>query len=79
MEGPTHDNNVDCHRCSFGGLRSQRAECGNHGDLSADEVSQQFRQGIVFAFQPVVLDRHVLALYVPGFAESLLETTDALR
>jgi hypothetical protein len=36
-----------------------------HGDLSADEVSQQFRQAIVFAFQPVVLDRHVFALDVP--------------
>jgi hypothetical protein len=53
-------------------LRRERAERGDDGDLSADEVGQQLRQAIVFAFQLVVLDRHVFALDVAGFADLLL-------
>jgi hypothetical protein len=57
-------------------LRREGAERGDDGDLSADEVGQQLRQAIVFAFQLVVLDRHVFALDVAGFAEAFLETAD---
>src|SRR6516162_11341491 len=67
-------DNRDCHRCSFGCLRGYGTGCGDHGHSLADEVSQQFRQAIVFAFQPVILDRHVLALDVAGFTKAFAET-----
>ena len=46
---------------------------GDHGHLTADQVGHQRRQPIVLALQPVVLDRHVLALDVTGFAEAFAE------
>jgi hypothetical protein len=45
-------------------LRREGAERGDDGDLSADEVGQQLRQAMFFAFQLVVVDRHVFALDV---------------
>ena len=41
---------------------------GDDGHTTADQVGHQRRQAIVLALQPVVLDRHVLALDVAGFA-----------
>ena len=46
---------------------------GDHGHPTADQVSHQRRQAIVLALQPVVLDRHVLAFDVAGFAEAFAE------
>ena len=46
---------------------------GDDGHTTADQVSHQRRQAIVLALQPVVLDRHVLALDVAGFAQALAE------
>ena len=61
-------------RCrSFGRERGHVAGRGDDGHLSADQISHQRRQAIVLALQPVVLDRHVLALDVAGFAEAFAE------
>jgi hypothetical protein len=38
-----------------------------------NQVSHQRRQAIVLAFQPVILDRYVLAFDVAGFAEPFAE------
>ena len=46
---------------------------GNHSNATADEVGHERRQAIVLALQPVVLDRHVLALDVAGFVEGFAE------
>ena len=43
----------------------------DHGHTTANQIGHQRRQAIVLAFQPVVLDRHVLALDVAGFAKPL--------
>jgi hypothetical protein len=39
----------------------------------ADEVSHQSRQAIVLALQPVILDRHIPAFDVAGFAQASAE------
>ena len=57
-------------RCSFGRARDDGAGRGDHGNLPADQVGQQGRQPVVSAFQPVILDRHVLTLDVTGFVEA---------
>src|SRR4029079_1704302 len=50
---------------SFGRLASKvAARRGDNGDATADEVGHERRQAVVLAVQPVVLDRHVLALDV---------------
>jgi hypothetical protein len=49
---------------------NMRAVAGDDGHTTADQVSHQRRQAIEFALQPVVLDRHVLALDIAGFAEA---------
>jgi hypothetical protein len=55
---------------SFGRDRSERTGGRrDHGHTTADQVSHQRRQVIELAFQPVVLDRHVLALDVAGFTK----------
>jgi hypothetical protein len=38
--------------------------------LSANQFGHQCRQAIVFAFDPMVFDRYVLAFNVAGFAQS---------
>ena len=58
---------------SFGRDRSAAAGRGDHGHTTADQVSHQRRQAIVLALQPVVLDRHVLALDVAGFTKAFAE------
>ena len=57
----------------FGRDRSGAHGRGDHGHTTADQVSHQRRQAIVLALQPVVLDRHVLALDIAGFAKSFAE------
>jgi hypothetical protein len=62
---------------SFGCLGTN-AESGrrDHGHTTADEVSHERRKAIELALQPVVLDRHVLALDVAGFVEAFAERSD---
>src|SRR5262249_35706715 len=45
----------------------------DNADATADEVGHERRQAVVFAVQPMVLHRHVLALYVAGFGEAFTE------
>ena len=59
--------------CSFGRERGRVAGRGDHGHPAADQISHQCRQAIVLALQPVVLDRHVLAVDVAGFVEAFAE------
>jgi hypothetical protein len=56
--------------CSFGRERGHAAGRGNDGHLSANQIGHQCRQAIVLAFQPVVLDGHVLAFDVASFVEA---------
>jgi hypothetical protein len=64
---PEDDRDSRC--SSFGRDRRGPADRSDHGHTTADQVSHQRRQAIVMALQPVVLDRHVLALDVAGFTE----------
>ena len=59
--------------CSFGRERGHVAGRGDHSHLSANQIGHQCRQAIVLTLQPVVLDRHVLALDVAGFIEAFAE------
>ena len=52
---------------------------GDHGHATADEVGHQRWQSIVLAFQPVVLDRHVLAFDGAGFVEAFTERSANAR
>jgi hypothetical protein len=49
------------------------ARGGDHGHIAMDKVSQQRRQAIVLALQPMVLDGHVLAFDIVGFVEAFAE------
>src|SRR5262249_26612570 len=49
---------------SFGRERRRIANRSDNADATADEVGHERRQAVVFAVQPMVLHRHVLALYV---------------
>ena len=60
-------------RCSFGRERGHAAGRGDHGHTAADQISHQCRQAIELALQPVVLDRHVLAVDVAIFVEAFAE------
>src|SRR6516225_1403913 len=62
-------------RLSSSGLTGRR----DNGDATADEVSHQRRQAIEAAIEPIVLDRHVLALDMAGFAKAFLESGHAGR
>ena len=57
----------------FNKRRGRAAGRGNYGHSPADQIRRQRRHAIVLALQPVVLDRHVVALDVAGFAEALPE------
>jgi hypothetical protein len=46
------------------------AKYGDNGHVALHEVGHERRQAIVVAVQPVVLDRHVLALDVSGFGKA---------
>ena len=45
--------------------------CGDHGHLSANQISRQRRQSIVLPLGPAVFDRHVSALDIAGFVQTL--------
>jgi hypothetical protein len=47
------------------------ARGGNHRNLTADQIGSQFRQSIVLAFCPAILDGDVLAFVIAGVAEAL--------
>src|SRR5262249_114854 len=60
--------------------RTSRGLCNAHGrsagrsddrDLAMNEVGRLRRQSLVSAFRPAIADRHVLAVYVAGFLQSL--------
>src|SRR5262245_27041226 len=55
---------------SFGRKRGRIASRSDNGDATADEVGHERRQAVVLAAEPVVLDDHVLTLYVARFAEA---------
>src|SRR6516165_11930303 len=55
----------DCNSCAAGR--------GDHSYMAADQISGQRCHTIISALQPVVLDYHVLAFDVAGFAQPLTE------
>jgi hypothetical protein len=55
---------------SFGCKRSRIANCSDNCYAAAYEVGHERRQAIVLAAEPVVLDDHVLILYVARFGEA---------
>ena len=63
----------------FGPERSGGVAGGDDSNTAADEISHERRQTIVAALQPVVLDRHVLALEVAGFLEAFTKRGTVLR
>src|SRR5262245_52043412 len=68
------ENNRDRRSCSFGRKRSRCA--GGRGDqrhATINQIGRERRQPIVFPFQPVVLDPHILALDKTGFVEAFAE------
>ena len=48
---------------------------GNHGHLTANQISRQCRQSIVLAVRPAVLYRHVSVLEIAGVLQALAEPT----
>src|SRR5262245_28698094 len=64
---------------SFGRPRRRIANRSDNGDATADEVGHERGQAIVLAAEPVVLDDHVLALYVARFAEALTKRGSMAR
>src|SRR5215472_16554208 len=72
------DRNRD--RRSFGRLGSiVSSGRGDHGHATADQVGHEFRQTTELALPPVVLDHHVPALDVAGFAEAFAERSRIAR
>ena len=66
------ENDRNCGGGSFGRERSRSvSRCSDHGHLTANQISDQCREAVVMAIQPVVLDHHILALDVAGFVEAL--------
>jgi hypothetical protein len=58
---------------SFGCLGCEVAASGDNGDATTNEVVHNRWHGIEPAIQPMVLDRHVLALDEAGLVETLTE------
>jgi hypothetical protein len=58
-------------------LRGERARgvagCCDDGDAATDEVTHHCGQAIILAAQPMVFDRHVLALDKAGFVKTAAE------
>ena len=50
--------------------------CCDNDHATTDEVSHDRRQAFELAAQPVVLQRHVLALVIAAFAEAFAERGD---
>src|SRR5215831_6782810 len=45
----------------------------HHRHLTAYQVSCEVGQSIILILRPAILDRHILAFYVPAFADALPE------
>jgi hypothetical protein len=45
----------------------------DHRHLTACQIGCQFGQSIILVLRPAILDRHILAVDVPDFAEALPE------
>jgi hypothetical protein len=56
--------------CSFGRERGRVIKRSDHGHLSADQIGHQCRHALIATREPMVFDRHVLALAVASFAEA---------
>ena len=69
--GGLHKNDRDRLGRRFGCKRTLCAfQCNDHGYLTANQLSSQRRQLIVFTMCPPVFDRHVPALDVTGFTQA---------
>ena len=64
---------------SFGCLGCEVGASGDNGDATANEVVHNRWQTIEPAIQPMVLDRHILALDEAGLVETLTEGIDIAR
>jgi hypothetical protein len=47
--------------------------CGDHGDLTSNEISRERRQPIQSSLRPAIFDRDVLTLDVTGFVQATAE------
>src|SRR5207248_11070962 len=45
----------------------------NHAYLAANEIGRQRRQAIILTLRPAMLDRHVAAIAIASFVETLME------
>jgi hypothetical protein len=74
------ENNRDCRSGGFGRKRRRvAAGRGNHGNAAAGEISHERWQAIIFALQPMVFDRRVLAFDGSGLVEASAERSDIAR
>jgi hypothetical protein len=48
--------------------RKKSSRRGNHDHLATNQVGREFRQAFVVAFRPSILDQHIEALDIAGFA-----------
>jgi hypothetical protein len=63
--------NWDCRCCRFSGKHCRLAAgCNQYSDASLGEIGRQCRKTIVLTLSPTVFDRDVLALDIPGFAQT---------
>ena len=58
---------------------SRGAVRGNHSHLALDQIGYQRRKLIILAFGPAIFNRHVAALDIAGFTQSLAERTHLVR
>ena len=74
------EDDGDRRRRSFG-RECGRADAGrgDHRHLTPDQIGHQCRYAIVLAFQPMVLDRHVLAFDGAGFVETFAKRNPIAR
>jgi hypothetical protein len=52
------------------------AGCNQYSDASLGEIGRQCRKTIVLTLSPTVFDRDVLALDIPGFAQTFAKRGD---
>src|SRR4026208_267138 len=68
------EDNRDCRRRRFcGQSRVDAPNRGDQGNSTPNEICPEGRQPIVTKVSPPELDRHILALNVAGFFQSLAE------
>ena len=73
------DNRNGCGRRLGGKCRGSAPGCDDHVHLPANQIGRQRRQSIILTLGPAVLDRHVAALDIAGFAQALAECGDVAR